>query len=260
MGSCDVETVLVKIGGKTAEKEERLRRLCAEMAGLSRRSRFLLVHGGGAEVTALSWRLGIEAVFTDGIRQTSPAEMDIVDMVLSGKINKHLARLCTAFGVKAVGISCSDGGVLIGRPAGGEAGSRTGEVEAVDPALLVLLLKAGYLPVISPTSMDRQGLGLNINADSAAFALAASLSADSLVFLSDIPGILRDGEVIRDITAIEAKALIDAGVVTGGMIPKVTASLDAISHGVRNVIIGQYDGEGALAALLDGKRGTRIRR
>jgi acetylglutamate kinase len=254
-----MKSVIVKIGGKAAENTERLRELCAEMAGLSARFRFIIVHGGGAEVTVLSRKLGMEAVFNNGVRQTSAAEMDVVDMVLCGKVNKHLVRLCRSCGLDAVGLSGSDGALFIGRPMNGAPSeSRTGEVAAVQPRLLELLLREGFLPVISPTSMDERGRGLNINADEAAFALACALSADSLVFLSDIPGILRDGKVIDRLAGSQTRECIDSGVISGGMIPKATASVQAIGSGVANVIIGQYDHEGALSDLLEGKVGTRI--
>lgn len=253
-----MKTILVKIGGKAAEQEESLAGLCAEMSSLSGEINFLLVHGGGAEVTSVSRRLGIEAVFRDGIRQTSPAEMEIVDMVLAGKVNKQLVRMLRARGLDAVGLSGSDGGILLGRSLGEE--THTGEVSRIDARLLDLLLAGGFLPVISSSSMDETGKGLNINADMAAFGLASHIAASALVFLSDIPGILRDGAVLPSLSGAEARSLVEAGVISGGMIPKVTASLEALDKGVRHVIIGRYEGPGSLARLLDGAQGTRIRK
>jgi acetylglutamate kinase len=256
-----LETILVKIGGRAAGREERLRELCAEMADHHGRARFLLVHGGGAEVTKISEALGIRSVFKDGLRQTSPEEMEVVEMVLSGNINKKLVRLCRLCGLPAVGISGVDGGTIIGRPIGGagNVNSRTAEIAAVDCRLLEHLLAGGYLPVISPASTDIAGRGMNVNADSAAFALSAELSSSSLVFLSDIPGIIEEGRTLAELTAAEAKGLIDRGVISGGMIPKVAASIDALSRGVQNVIIGEYGQAGALTGLLERKNGTRIR-
>ena len=248
-------TVTVKIGGKAAEKTELLRALFREMKALSGTHRFLLVHGGGAEVTAVSRKFGIQAVFTDGVRMTSPEEMDIVDMVLSGKINKQLVRLCRSCGLDAVGLSGSDGGIFLGTARGG---SRTGDIATVEPRLLATLLEAGYLPVISSTSMDSSGTALNINADAAAFCLAGRLRADVLLFFSDIPGVLRDGKAIPRLAPSEARKLIETGVVTGGMIPKVSASLGAIEEGVGRVVIGQYDTEGTLEDFLADRRGIAI--
>ena len=254
-------TIVVKIGGRAAEQTADLAALCDEMLILSKEHRVILVHGGGAEVTAVSRKLGIEAVFHDGVRLTSPEEMDIVDMVLAGKINKQLVRLLRTRGVNAVGLSGSDGGIFTGRAVTApqaSAHTRTGEITSTDARLLVLLLSNGYLPVISSTSMDAEGLGLNINADSAAFGLAARLGASALVFLSDIAGILSEGSTIQALSSDEAKALIAKGVITGGMIPKVTASLEAMHGGVHKVIIGQYEGAGSLGRLLEGKQGTRL--
>ena len=254
-------TIVIKIGGKAAEQTAELAALCNEMRVLSREHRLILVHGGGAEVTAVSRRLGIEAVFHDGVRVTSPEEMDIVDMVLAGKINKQLVRLLRTRGVNAVGLSGSDGGIFTGRAVSGLQGfaqTRTGEITGTDDNLLFLLLSNGYLPVISSTSTDAEGRGLNINADAAAFGLAARMGASALVFLSDIPGILSEGSIVQALSADEARGLIAKGVITGGMIPKVTASLEAINRGVQKVIIGQYEGAGSLGRLLEGKQGTRL--
>jgi acetylglutamate kinase len=249
--------IVVKLGGRAAEREDDLAALAAEMADQPRATPLLLVHGGGAEVTALSKKLGMEAVFKDGIRQTSPQEMDVVDMVLAGRLNKHLVRLLRRHGLDPVGLSGSDGGTFTGVPMAG-AGTRTGDITNIDARLLSLLLTNGYLPVLCSSSTDAAGLGLNINADTVAFRLAAHLAAAALVFLSDIPGILSDGSVLQALSAAEARALIERGVIAGGMVPKVLASLDAMEHGVKKVIIGQYEGAGSLARLLDGKQGTRL--
>lgn len=254
-------TIVIKIGGKAAEQTAELAALCDEMRVLSGEHQVVLVHGGGAEVTAVSRRLGIEAVFHDGVRVTSPEEMDIVDMVLAGKVNKQLVRLLRTRGVNAVGLSGSDGGIFTGRAVSAVQGSvqtRTGEITAADGKLLLILLSNGYLPVISSTSMDAEGRGLNVNADAAALALAACMGASALVFLSDIPGILSEGSIVQALSADEARALIAKGVIKGGMIPKVTASLEAMNGGVQKVIIGQYEGAGSLGRLLEGKQGTRL--
>jgi acetylglutamate kinase len=258
-GATAIPPLLIKIGGRAAEREEDLSALASEMALLSRENHLLLVHGGGAEVTALSKRLGMEAVFKDGVRQTSAEEMDVVDMVLAGRINKRLVRLLRVRGLNAVGLSGSDGGIFTGAPLdGAPAVTRTGDVTAIDARLLNLLMEGGYLPVLCSTSTDEQGRGLNINADTVAFRLAANLSAAALVFFSDIPGILSGGSVVQALSSAEARDLIARGVISGGMVPKVLASLDAMEHGVRKVIIGQYEGAGSLARLLEGKQGTRL--
>ena len=254
------DLVVVKIGGKASGEEDRLREMAAEMAALSKGKRFLVVHGGGAEVTAVSKRFGIEATFRDGVRLTSPAEMDVVDMVLSGKANKALVRTLASAGLAAVGLSGSDGAIFTARPLGGDASgaARTGEVEAIDTRLLELLMSHGFLPVLSSTSMDAHHRGMNVNADTVAFALAARLGAHTLLFLSDIPGVMHEGKAIGDLDAAHARELVDRAVIQGGMVPKVTASLEAVAGGVGSVVIGQYEGEGSLARMLDGASGTRI--
>jgi acetylglutamate kinase len=250
------DIVLVKLGGKAAENEARIGEMCEELCALSRSHSPVLVHGGGAEVTAVSKRFGIDAVFRDGIRQTSSAEMDIVDMVLAGKMNKKLVRMLRARGLDAVGLSGSDGGIFTGRALGEE--TRTGEISKIDPRLIVLLIQNGFLPVISSSSMDGAGRGLNINADNVAFGLASRLAASALVFLSDIPGIMRGGTIIPRLSSAEADTLMADGVISGGMIPKVKASEEALEAGVGSVIIGQYEEPGSLARLLEGSLGTRI--
>ena len=253
------ETILVKIGGKAAEDRASLAALCDELAVVSRGHAVVLAHGGGAEVTAVSKKLGMEAVFKDGVRQTSAEEMDIVDMVLGGKINSQLVRMLRTRGLDAVGVRGSDGGTFTGQPLGGTgSATRTGEITRVDTRLLTTLLGAGFLPVLASTSMDAEGGGLNINADTAAFQVAAALGAGVLVFLSDIPGVLCDGSVVQALSEAEAGDLVKRGVIAGGMVPKVTASFDAMNRGVKKVIIGRYGSPGALGRLLEGKEGTRL--
>ena len=252
-------TIVVKIGGKAAEERASLAALCDEMKDLARGQKLVLVHGGGAEVTKVSGVFGIQAVFKDGVRQTSPEEMDIVDMVLAGKVNSRLVRLLRARGLDAVGLNGSDGGTFTGEPLGGPGSpTRTGDVTHIDVRLLRLLLDAGYLPVLSSTSMDAEGNGLNINADTAAFRVAAHLQASALVFLSDVPGVISDGSIVQALSAAEAKSLVDRGVINGGMVPKVGASFDAMDKGVKKVIIGRYESPGSLGRLLEGKEGTRL--
>ncbi len=251
------DLVVVKIGGRAATDEAQLALMVAEIASLRAGRRFILVHGGGAEVTALSKRLGFEPVFRDGVRQTSPEEMDVVEMVLAGRMNKHLVRTLLSAGLDAVGLSGSDGGIFASHPVAPD--SRTGEVSAVNRRLLDHLLAGGYLPVICSTSFDSGWRGMNVNADSVALALASTMKAGALVFLSDVAGVLADKEVVRELDAALAQRLTASGALNGGMIPKVTASLGAVADGVGAVIIGMYDGPGSLGRLLAGASGTRIR-
>jgi acetylglutamate kinase len=218
------------------------------------------VHGGGAEVTALAERLGISSEFADGVRMTGEKEMDVVDMVLAGLINKRIARRFQAAGVKAAGICASDGGLLRGTPVLRPDGSpsRTGRVVARDGAFLEHLLTGSYLAVVASTFTDGDGGGLNLNADDAALEIATMLSAEALLFLSDVPGILRGTEAIDRLRPAEVEEEIAAGVISGGMIPKVRSSVAALHAGVGTVIIGSYTEDASLNRILAGHSGTRI--
>lgn len=250
--------IILKIGGRSAGPEI-LSRLAGDMKSLEREFQFVLVHGGGAEVTDLSARLGITSRFKDGIRMTGKEEMDVVDMVLSGKMNKQIVRI---FGscLKSVGLTGSDGKSFLGESIEGPSpeATRTGRVTEVNRELLVLLMENGFTPVVASTSMDGHGRSLNINADEAALHLACSLKAFRLIYISDIPGILKHGSVLSTIDRVQAEAEIKGGVISGGMIPKVRSSLEAIEQGVAGIVIGPYDDETSLADLIEGNAGTSI--
>ena len=174
-------------------------------------------------------------------------------------MNKYLVRTFSSY-MPAVGVSGSDGNLFTGRriACGDGEVTCTGKVETVNPGLLHLLLANGYVPVVSSTSMDPEGEPLNINADEAALAIAAALPSTHLLFLSDVPGILKKGEVIPLLTGEDTEREIGAGIIAGGMIPKVRSSIKALEEGVEDIIIGQYTDAGDLAALLTGNSGTRI--
>ncbi len=251
--------LLIKIGGRAAADISAFSALITDVRRLSAEFSVVIVHGGGAEVSEISRRFGYEPVFSDGIRITSDAEMAVVDMVLAGKANKALVRASAAAGVPAVGLSGSDGGLFVGEPITAATGpSRTGRVTACDTRILTVLDTAGFLPIVCSTSMDSGGGALNINADDIALALASAVSAEALVFLSDTPGILKDDRVIDRLDAVAAEHEIAAGVIAGGMIPKVRASIRAIENGVSRIIVGEYKKAGDLTALIAGECGTRI--
>jgi acetylglutamate kinase len=250
--------VVVKIGGRAAGAEDVLKELVRDMAALREAYGFFFVHGGGAEVSRVTKIFGLQPVFRDGIRQTSAAEMDIVDMVLAGRMNKYLVRVFECLGVPAVGLSGSDGRFFTGCSIDPAAGNRTGRVTRVEPKAALLLAGAGYVPVIASTSMDDRGGALNINADEAALEIASALRAAALVYLSDIPGILKEGRLVSRIGAGEAEREIAAGVITGGMIPKVRSCLEALGSGVGGVVIGEFTRAGDLGRLLRRESGTTI--
>jgi acetylglutamate kinase len=258
MTGTDREIIVVKIGGRAASGEEALRDLARDIAAARDAWSFFVVHGGGAEVSRVTKIFGLQPVFKDGVRQTSPAEMEIVDMALAGKMNTGIVRIFEALGVPAVGLSGCDGGFFTGRSIDPEAGSRTGRVTHVEPRAALLLAGAGYVPVIASTSMDLAGEALNINADEAAREIARAVRAKALVYLSDIPGILKDGQCIARMNAGEAEKEIAAGVITGGMIPKVRSALEAVKSGAGSVVIGEFTRRGDLDRLLNRESGTTI--
>jgi acetylglutamate kinase len=254
------ETVLLKIGGRAAEKESALLSLAGEIKKLTDNFDFILVHGGGAAVSAIQKVYGIEPLFVDGKRITAPQEMDIVDMGLSGKMNTYLVRLFYRAGLQGVGLSGCDGGLFTGKSFENYKGqeNRSGSIESCDPALVLFLLEKGYTPVISSVSQDRSGRGININADEAALGLARSLKASKLLFISDIPGILENERLISHLNENEARKLISRGVISGGMIPKVESSLGALHGGVNRIVITDYENNGDLINMLKGDKGTSI--
>lgn len=248
--------ILIKSGGRAAEDSAALEALAAEMKNLSGEFSFLFVHGGGAAVSAIQKVYGIEPVFRDGIRITSPKEMDLVDMGLAGLMNKKLVRIFSSCGLKPVGLSGADGNLFTGKSIGEQ--SRTGRIVSTDPSLTGLLMEKGYTPVVCSVSSDRNGVALNINADEAALALGVACGAESIIFISDIPGILDGGRLRPELSEKEITGLIGDGIISGGMIPKVRSSLEALKSGAGTVVIGDYRESGDLKGLLTGKKGTKI--
>ena len=246
-------TLCIKIGGRALEDRKNLASLATEILGLQSSYRCIVIHGGGAEVTRISGHFGLTPQFRDGVRLTTAEDMNIVDMVLAGSVNTSLVR---AIGKDAVGLSGCDGGVFFGERISED--SHTGTVVETNIALLETLTSGGWIPVISSVSADSSGTALNINADDAALAIAQSIPAKALVFISDIPGILEDGTVIPSMTSVDTERAIDRGVISGGMIPKVRASAGALKAGVGAVSIGTFSAQGDIEALIDGRSGTKI--
>ena len=256
-------TVVVKLGGAATAVPAELAELIADVGDqVAAGGRVVIVHGGGAEVSAVSERLGLRPQVIDGVRQTTAEEMDVVDMVLCGLVNKRVVRACAAAQMAAVGVCGSDGGLFAVQPlalnGGGSAASHTGEVVAVDPALIHHLLDAGYVPVVASPAHLAPDVPMNINADAAALELAPALSAQSLLFLSDVAGVLRDGEPLPALTPENAEAEIAGQTITGGMIPKVRAAVGAVARGVGRVVVGSYQGRGTLQRMMAGRQGTTI--
>ena len=256
--------VVVKLGGGAVTEPAQLNDTVADLSALVAGDRqVVVVHGGGTEVSSLSERLGLQPELIDGIRQTSADEMDVVDMVLCGLVNKRIVRACAGVHLSAVGLCGSDGGLFTARrlPMGGAAAanrSHTGDVAAVDTSVLQHLLAASYLPVVASPSHLAPDVAININADTAALELAPAMGAQALLFLSDVAGVLRDGEPMATLAADEAEDAIAGRAITGGMIPKVRAAVAALHRGVGSVVVGRYEGLGTLQRMLGGQQGTTI--
>ena len=246
--------LIVKLGGRALEAPGALEECASALRAAAATGRATLVlHGGGAEVTAWCQRAGIEARFADGLRVTDAPTLEIAAAVLAGLANKRLVAALRARAVDAVGLSVLDGGVVRARRhARTEVLGEVGEVESVDPSLLVQLLGAGRMPVLASLGDDGAGALLNLNADDVAAAIAAALPAGDLVLLSDTPGLKLGGEVVRDVRAHELPALLEHPEVTGGMRPKLRAAATSLAAGVRRVHIAAWQGPETLAALLAG--------
>lgn len=212
----------------------------------------VLVHGGGPEISETMQKLGKKAEFVDGLRVTDKETVDIVQMVLAGKINKTLVNLIEMKGGKAMGISGMDGRLIEAKQKDEKLGY-VGRVTNVNIAPVLDLLEKGYIPVISTLGCDKDGNTYNINGDTAAAYIAGALGAERLVMMTDVAGILRDKDdvstLISSITIAEAKRLFIEGVITGGMIPKVDCCIEAINRGVQKVII--MDGRVEHAILME---------
>jgi acetylglutamate kinase len=252
---------VVKIGGSVAEDKKCLDELAADLARFAAGGdRVVLVHGGGKDINRnLQW-LGQEPRFLGGLRVTDESAMDMVEMTLSGRVNKLLVRLLHAAGVPSAGVSGVDGALFRATPLRDDGGlGRVGRVTSCDPSLLFALWGAGFLPVVSPVSLGPDGESWNVNADDAASFLAQTLDASSLVYISDVPGVLRDGERIAELDPAAIEALISSGVATDGMIPKLRGCAATVAGGAERVIISGWPGAGSLERILGGESGTVIR-
>jgi acetylglutamate kinase len=224
----------------------------------------VVVHGGGPEINQWLSRMAIEPSFVDGLRVTDADTMDVVEMVLVGRVNKQIVNGLNRLGGKAVGLSGSDGGLVEARPWGDGSHGLVGDVAAVHPEVLAPLLKNGYIPVISSVAPNPQGQSHNINADTVAGELAASLQAEKLILLTDTPGILRDRtdptSLLRQLSLSEARALIASGVVNGGMTPKTECCIRALAQGVgaAHIIDGRVPHALLLEVFTDAGIGTMV--
>ena len=258
------EIVVIKYGGNAMINEELKRQVMEDIVLLWLIGvKVVLVHGGGPEITETMARLGKQAKFVDGLRVTDKETVDIVQMVLAGKVNKTLVNLLESKGGKAMGISGMDG-MLIEAQMKDERLGFVGKITNVNIAPVNDLLEKGYIPVISTIGCDKEGNVYNINGDTAAAFVAGALGAKRLIMMTDIAGILKDKDdpdtLIPNVTVKEAEQLKKDGIVSGGMIPKVDCCIEAISHGVKKVIImdGRVPHSILMEILTDEGAGTMV--
>jgi acetylglutamate kinase len=264
------KTVVVKYGGAAMKDDDRMASFAEDVVLLQYVGiRPVVVHGGGPQIDRMLELLSIPTERKEGLRVTSPAAMEVVEMVLGGTVNKRIVALINKFGGKAVGLCGQDGGLIRARKI--EAMSRAtgepldlglvGEVEEVRPGILRSLEEDGFVPVIAPIGVGAGGEVYNINGDTAAAEVAAAVSAEKFILLTDVAGVLdAKGERISTMTEEEANAAIRAGAITGGMIPKVECGLTALRKGVRKVHVldGRVPHSVLLEIFTDAGIGTEI--
>ena len=240
------KTVVIKYGGNAMKNDDLTHKILEDVTLLKYVGiNPILVHGGGPEINAMLKRVGVESSFHNGLRITDDATMEIVQMVLAGKLNKNIASDIGRLGGKAIGLCGKDAELIKVKKkpplADGVDLGHVGDIVSINTKLLQSLCEDEYIPVISSVGTDENGQSYNINADTAAAAVATALKAEKLIFLTDIDGVRADAEdpssLLPVLTVDHALSLIAEGAISGGMIPKVTACIDAIEKGVRRVHI-----------------------
>jgi len=251
----DEAIVVVKYGGHAMDDEESARNFAKDMVLLEQSGvNPVVVHGGGPQIGAMLAKLGIKSAFSNGLRITDRATIEIVEMVLAGSINKQIVGFINAAGGHAIGLCGKDGNMVTAHKLGHSDASVdlgfVGEPEKVDTTVLNQVLGRELIPVLAPVAQGVDGETYNINADTFAGAIAGALRAKRLLFLTDVPGVLdRDKKLIKELKVDEIRALIADGTITGGMIPKVETCIYALEQGVEGVVI--LDGKTPHAVLIE---------
>jgi acetylglutamate kinase len=258
-------TIVVKYGGAAMKDSSLKAKVINDIVFLSCIGvRPVVVHGGGPEINTWLQKLRIESLFKDGLRVTDADTMDVVEMVLAGRVNKELVSLISRAGALAVGLCGKDGNLIQARPVGKEGVGFVGEVTNVNTGLVESLVNSGYVPVISSVASDENGQAYNINADTVAGEIAAALQAEKLILLTDTPGILYDyhdpSTLLKKMDIQKARELIDSGVVSGGMIPKVSCCVRSLAQGVKaaHILDGRLPHSLLLEVLTDEGIGSMI--
>lgn len=243
-------TVVIKFGGNAMGDDEEMARFARDIV-LMRHVGVnpVVVHGGGPMINEMLAKLGVESEWVDGKRVTDEATVEVVEMVLAGRVNKRIVQAINAAGGRAVGLTGKDANLMVCEPTNPKLGFVGTPVE-VDPFVLKRLAESETIPVIAPIGVGRDGETFNVNGDTAAGAIAAALKADRLLLLTDVPGVKgRDGNWVTELTALQIRDMIADGTIAGGMIPKTETALSAIEGGVRAVVI--LDGTVPNACLLE---------
>lgn len=259
----DGATVVVKFGGNAMGDAEAMRRFARDIVLMKQCNVHpVVVHGGGPQIQQMLKRLNIESSFVDGLRITDEATVEVVEMVLAGKINKAIVSAINEQGGKAVGLSGKDASLMVCEKALKTTRDPESNIEKaldlgfvgtpvkVDPGVVKLFIDSDYIPVIAPVGMGRAGETFNVNGDTAAGAIAGALKAERLLLLTDVSGVKDgSGDVVTNLTRADVERMIAEGVIAGGMIPKTQTALDAIDAGVEGVVI--LDGRAPHALLLE---------
>jgi acetylglutamate kinase len=246
-----VNARVVKIGGAALSDAAWLASFAEHVAQST--APVVIVHGGGPDINEMATRLGLEFTWVNGRRVTSPELMDVVSMVLNGRVNKRIVSALINAGADALGLSGEDGSLVTTTLAEGGALGRVGKVDGVRVELLERMLGQRWVPVLSSVSRGPDGAAVNVNADEIASAIAAALGAAELLFLTDVEGVLEGGVLRPQLNTAEARALIESQQATGGMAMKLEAAMKALAEGVSSVRIGRFE------MLVNGAAGTRVR-
>ena len=269
------KTIVIKYGGnamvdETLKKEFARDVVLMKLVGMNP----VIVHGGGPQIGQLLERIGKKSEFIDGLRVTDSETIDVVEMVLGGLVNKSIVALINAHGGKPVGLSGKDGDMIRARKMVFHKDGSTndddivelgfvGEIESINPLVVDVLDREDFIPVIAPIGVGVDGKAYNINADTVAGRLAVTLGAEKLILLTNTPGVLdKDGELLTGLSESRVKELIEAGIISGGMLPKVKCAIDAVAGGVRTATIsdGRVPHATLLETLTDQGVGTQIGR
>jgi len=248
------QKLLIKIGGRAFEKEAGFRELARAIKAVPG-IETIIVHGGGAEISKALQDHGRETLFIDGIRVTQAEDMSIIEKVLSGTINARIASWLTDSGVSCQRMSGKTQQLFVVEPMArdGRQYGFVGDIKQVNGEGVLRALKQGRVPVISPISADENHHSFNVNADSAAAALAAEIDCMGLVFITDVPGVVSGDTVCRTLSEQEARERIADGTITGGMVAKMTSAFEALTNGVPAVYITQWEGISTLQDIAAGK-------